>query len=47
MKVYVLEPKNNIELCKYLRDNFKLMTTKELKDFVSCDYNVEKYMPKF
>ena len=33
--------------CKYLRDNFKLMTTKELKDFVSCDYNVEKYMPKF
>ena len=33
--------------CKYLRDNFKLMTTKELKDFVSCDYNVKKYMPLF
>lgn len=33
--------------CKYLRNNFQLMTTKELKDFISCDYNVEKYMPKF
>ena len=42
------EQKEKCELnCKYLRDNFKLMTTKELKDFVSCDYNVEKYMPKF
>lgn len=33
--------------CKYLRNNFQLMTTKELKDFISCDYNVEKYMPNF
>ena len=33
--------------CKYLRNNFQLMTTKELKDFISCDYNVEKYMHKF
>ena len=33
--------------CKYLRDNFKLMTTKELKDFISCAYNLEKYMPEF
>jgi hypothetical protein len=33
--------------CKYLRNNFQLMTTKELKDFISCDYNVENYMPKF
>lgn len=33
--------------CKYLRNNFQLMTTKELKDFISCDYNVEKYMAKF
>ena len=33
--------------CKYLRNNFQLMTTKELKDFISCDYNVEHYMPKF
>lgn len=33
--------------CKYLRNNFQLMTTKELKDFISCDYNVEKYMLKF
>lgn len=42
------EQKEKCELnCKYLRDNFELMTIKELKDFVSCDYNVEKYMPKF
>ena len=33
--------------CKYLRNNFQLMTTKELKDFISCDYNLKKYMPKF
>lgn len=33
--------------CKYLRNNFQLMTTKELKDFISCDYNVEKYMSLF
>ena len=33
--------------CKYLRNNFQLMTTKELKDFISCAYNLEKYMPEF
>lgn len=33
--------------CKYLRNNFQLMTTKELKDFISCDYNFKKYMLKF
>lgn len=33
--------------CKYLRNNFQLMTTKELKDFISCGYNLEKYMPEF
>ena len=32
--------------CKYLRNNFQLMTTKELKDFISRDYNLKKYKSK-
>lgn len=33
--------------CKYIRNNFQLMSAKELKDFISCAYNLEKYMPEF
>lgn len=35
------------ENCKYLRNIFRLMTTKELKDFISCDYKIEVKSPKF
>lgn len=37
MKVYVLEPKNNIELCKYLRDKKVYEKNLTLADVVIVD----------
>lgn len=48
MKVYVLEPLNNIELCKYLKNRKIYVNTLTLADVVIVDkvYNVKEGLNK-